>query len=248
MANASSSESKRPIGAEAARFYGDVFRSARSGCLAELRRVGCSEGEAEEFFAATLEKVMRSVDPITRRFSPAQMVAFLKVASVRTMIDERHHQSVLPRVVIDEIAVIATDPGAYAPDEVVEDHEVVAIGREAIGVLAGRDRHIFSLRNGLGLSPEEIRTRLPGLSERSYRKLIGRSNARVSAAFDKIVDGRRCREVEVLLRAVELGALESGEAEEVKLHLAHCVGCRRTFSRMDRHRERLPQPRRAVDM
>jgi DNA-directed RNA polymerase specialized sigma24 family protein len=238
MANASSSESERRIGAEAARFYGDIYQAARSGCLAELRHVGCSEEEAEEFFAATMEKVMRSVDPITRRFSAAQMVAFLKGAAVRTLIDGRRHQSLLSQVAFDDVAGVATDPGARSPDEVVEDHEVVAIGREAIGTLGRRDRQVFGLRNSLGLSPREVLEHLPGLSRRSYRRRIERSNARVSAAFDKIVDGRRCGEVQALLRAVAIGTSESRAVEEIELHIAHCAGCRRTLARLSRCRRR----------
>ncbi len=184
---------------------------------------------------AACEKVMRSIDPIARAFEPPQMVALLKIASKRRLIDDRRHRAVLTEIGLDRVGGL-TDSTAATPEEVVEDREIVAIGREAVSTLSPRDQRIFRLRHQLALSPAEVREQLPGLSPRAYRRRIEKGNARVLEAFDDIVSGHRCDEMEVVLRLHARGAMSVRQAEAVELHLAHCSACKRIYSRLQRLR------------
>jgi RNA polymerase sigma factor (sigma-70 family) len=220
----------RTLSPAASRFYGSVFDAARKGVLGELRRRGCSQEEAEEFFSIALEKVMGGVDPVARGFSKPQMVNFVKRAAWRVMIDERRRRH--PEVELSEVGSLA-DAGAVGPEEVAVEREAVEIGREALQALSERDRLIFRHRHELGLSPEEILERTPGLSMRTYRKLIGRANERVLTAFHAIEGGGRCEELGsgLLARYVADGC-GVDEQRAVEVHLAHCRGCQLTLARM----------------
>jgi len=213
-------------------FYAGVFSSARNGSLAELRHGGCSEEEAEEFFQAAFERVMETVNPIARKFSAPQMVNFIKRAAWRCMIDERRRRGQRPEVELGTIRSLS-DASAESPDEVAEEREAIAIGREALQMLSERDRLIFRQRHQMNLSPEEILQNMPGLSLRTYRKIIQRANTRVLDAFERIEGGARCADMEgsLLRRYV---ADESPEAEqlEVSAHLAHCRACRQAQAQM----------------
>lgn len=222
--------SARRLRLDEARFYASVYSSARRGSLGELRRRGCSEEEAEECFAMALEKVMERVDPIEREFSEAQMVSFIKQTCWRCFLDSHRRPRQLP---LTELAAGEADgedtPG---PDQIAQSREAVAIGREALQMLPERDRLVFRQRYEMGLSPEEI-VRGCGLSERTYRKIIQRANARVLDAFERIEAGVRCEEMESdVLRRYVAGECGERELGSVKAHLAHCRACRRHEARM----------------
>jgi RNA polymerase sigma factor (sigma-70 family) len=213
-------------------FYAGLYGPARRGSLAELRKSGCSEEEAEEFFQTAFERVMENVDPIERDFSAPQMVNFIKRTAWRCMIDERRRRGQRPEVEIGTVHSLS-DTSAESPDEVAEEREAIAIGREALQMLSERDRLIFRQRHQMNLSPEEILQNLPGLSLRTYRKIIQRANTRVLAAFERIEGGSRCEEMEGgLLRRYVADASPEAERLEVKAHLAHCRSCRRAQARM----------------
>ncbi len=220
------------VSEEALRFYGRAYGPARAGCLNQLRTEGCSEEEAEEIFAATFERVMQTVDPIARQFAVPQMVNLLKTACPRRLIDERRHQRVLHKVPLADAGSVA-DEGSETPVELAESRETVAIGREAVASLSERDRKIFIQRHQLDLEPDEILANFPGLSRRTYRKIIQRANARVLRAFEEIDSGARCKDMERnhLQRFVS-NAASSEEAMVVEAHLAHCRACRQTAARM----------------
>ncbi|MBS1895447.1 MAG: sigma-70 family RNA polymerase sigma factor [Actinobacteria bacterium] len=223
---------ERGLSAEASAFYSQVYGPARKGCLSELRKAGCSEEEAEEIFAATFEHVMRTVDPIARSFAVPQMVNFVKRAAWRTMIDERRRLGGRIEVEIGTVQSIS-DAGAEGPDEAAEEREAVAMGREALQMLPERDRLIFRQRHEMDLSPEEILERTPGLSLRTYRKIIQRANSRVLGAFARIEGGERCEEMESdLLRRYVAEACDEDEQVAVEVHLAHCRRCQVAHARM----------------
>jgi RNA polymerase sigma factor (sigma-70 family) len=156
----------RKLSPAASSFYARVYSSARNGSLAELRRGGCSEEEAEEFFQTAFERVMKSVDPVDRGFSSPQMVNFIKRSAWRCMIDERRRRGQRPEVEIGTVLSLS-DTSAESPDEVAEEREAIAIGREALQMLSERDRLIFRQRHQMNLSPEEIMQNMPGLSPRT---------------------------------------------------------------------------------
>lgn len=211
---------------ETAHYYARIYGAARAGCLCELRRAGCSEEEAEDVFAATFERVMRRLDPDREGFVPAQTVTLLKQACRQKLIDERRHSGVLQLVPLSEESE-RCDPAAEEPAEAAERREAVAIAQEAIASLPPRDRDLFLQRHQLGLSPEEIMGRNPGLSPRTYRKIIQRANARALEAFERIGSGARCEEMrgELLGRFVGEQASDA-ERREVKAHLHRCRACR----------------------
>jgi RNA polymerase sigma factor (sigma-70 family) len=219
----------------AAQFFADVFVEAKTSCCKELQRRGCSAEEAEEIFMTTFEKVMRLIDPIARAFEPRQMIALLKISSKRVLIDDRRHRAVLREVDLERVGAL-TDDAAATPDEVVEDREIAAIGREAMSTLNPRDRRIFALRYQLSLSPKEVRDRVAGLSARAYRRRIEKGNAEVLEAFDAIASGRRCIAMKRLkLNRHAQGLASASETKEIELHLAHCLGCRRYYRSLQQH-------------
>jgi len=223
---------ERTLRVEEARFYAGVYDAARKGSLGELRRKGCSEEEAEEIFAAAFEKVMETVDPIERDFSAAQMVSFVKQACWRRLIDERRRRGHRIELELGSIRSLS-DEGQESPEEIAETREAIAIGREALQLLPERDRGIFRQRHELNRTPEEILKSTPGLSLRSYRKIIQRANARVLDAFDRIEGGERCVEMEAnLLRRYVSEECPDAERLAVEAHLSHCRACRKAEAQM----------------
>ncbi len=217
---------------DAAQFFRRVYAPARAGCLHQLRGAGCSEEEAEEIFQATLERVMETVDPVSRRFAVPQMVNLLKTACHRRLIDERRHQGVLRQAPLVEAGAVP-DEESDTPAEVAESHEMVAMGREAVASLSERDRQVFVQRHQLGLEPDEILENFPGLSRRTYRKIMQRANARVLAAFEEIDRGDRCRDMKHhFLRRFVADEIPAEEVTAIEAHLSHCRACRLTVVEM----------------
>lgn len=222
----------RKLSVKEARFYASVYSSARKGSLNELRGKGCSEEEAEEFFSTAFEKVMETVNPIARKFSAPQMVNFIKRAAWTCMIDERRRRGKRPELELGSIRSLS-DASAESPEEIAEEREAVAIGREAMQMLSERDRIIFRQRYQMNLSPDEILQNTPGLSLRTYRKIIQRANTRVLDAFERIESGERCQKMEgSLLRRYVTDESPETERLEVAAHLAHCRACRQTQAQM----------------
>lgn len=223
------------LSVQAAHHYARVYAAARAGCLAELRRMGCGEEEAEEVFAATLERIMRRRDPPAEGFGQAQTVALLKRACRQKLIDERRHRDVIPMVPLID-AVAPADRTSASPVEAAEDREAVEIGREAVASLPARDRALFRERHEVGLDPEEILRRNPGLSMRTYRKVMQRANARALDAYEKISSGDRCAELRrERLRRYVAGEADEGEARGMRAHLRRCRACRLEAARMRGH-------------
>ena len=219
---------ERRLSLAEAQFYARVYGPARKGSMAELRRRGCDEHEAEELFAASYAKVMEAVDPLEREFSTDQMVRFVKRACCHRLIDERRR-----RIAREESPPSSAESPTEPPPELAEERESVAIGREALAMLSERDRLIFTRRHLQGLDPEEILAETPGLSMRTYRKVIQRANARVLDAYGRIQAGERCAEMEgTLLRRYVAGEGDAGERRAVEAHLAHCRACRQARARM----------------
>jgi len=218
--------------AESAAFYARVYGAARAGCLSDLRKVGCGEEEAEEIFAASFERVMQKHDPIAQEFLPSQMVVLLKKACRERLIDERRHAGLLRQVPVDD-ARGAHDTSSASPPETAETKEAVAMGREAIASLSSRDRKLFFQRHQLGLSPDEILAKNPGLSRRTYRKVLQRANARALKAFVAIDSGARCGDMErEHLRKYIAGETTGSEHRAVLAHLQHCRSCQITTAKM----------------
>lgn len=223
------------LSVELAHYYARIYAAAKSGCLAELRYAGCNEEEAEELFAATLEQIMAKRDPPGEGFAPAQTVALLKQACRQRLIDERRHRGVLKVVPLAE-ASARTDRTRRSPAEAAEDRDAAAIGREAISSLPERHRQLFLQRHRLGLSPEEILRRNPGLSQRTYRRIMQRANAGALAAFEQIASGERCVEMRGgQLRRYVTEETSEAESRAIRAHLLHCRSCGLEVARMRGH-------------
>lgn len=223
------------LSVEAAHYYARIYAPARAGCIAALRRAGCGEADAEDIFAATLERIMRKFDdPESSPYAPAQTVALLKKACLQKLIDERRHRDVLDFVPLEDAGARAGE--GTGPAEAAEGREAVAIAREAIASLSDRDRALFYQRHLLELTPQEIIRRNPGLSERTYRKVIWRANARALRAFEEIEEGERCAQMGgERLRRFAAGEGDEVETAAVKRHLRRCGACRAEAARMRTH-------------
>ena len=222
----------RKLSVAEARFYATVYNSARKGSLAELRRKRCSEEEAEEIFTAAFEQVMKTVDPIAREFSEAQMVSYVKRACWFRLLGERRRRGLRTEIALSSIRSLS-DMSMPSPEEVAEEREAAAIGREAMQMLSERDRLIFRQRHQMNLSPEEILQNTPGLSLRTYRKIIQRANARALGAFERIQGGERCEEMQAnLLHRYVTEESPAAERRAVEAHLAHCRACKQAQAQM----------------
>jgi DNA-directed RNA polymerase specialized sigma24 family protein len=216
---------------QTAAFYEGLWGSARAGCLSLLRRLGCSEAEAEEVFGDTYATVMERVDPIERGLHEAQMVNVMKVSCRRRLINLRCREGVL-REVPEAVELIADSDGE-GPDELAVRSEAIAIGEEAVLSLSPRDRLIFLLRYHRDLSPEEVRQCVPHLSEHGYRRAIQRANAKVLTSYRRIDSGKRCGEFDpAALETFIAGAAQGKEAEAIEAHLKHCRSCQRSCVEM----------------
>lgn len=225
----------RKLSVKEASFYAAVYDSARKGSLAELRRKRCNEEEAEEIFTAAFEQVMKAVDPISREFSEAQMVSYVKRACWFRLLNERRRRGLRTEIALGAIRSLS-DTSTPSPQEVAEEREAAAIGREALQMLPERDRLIFRQRHQMNLSPEEILQNTPGLSLRTYRKVIQRANARVLGAFAQIQGGERCEEMRAsLLYRYVTEESPAAERRVVEAHLAHCRACRQIQVQMRGH-------------
>lgn len=213
---------------EVAQFYANVFPSARAGCLNELRARGCTEEEAEELFAAANEKVMARVDPIERHFSPPQMVNYMKLACRRRFMDKCRQDRAVPKEELREGSG-ADEPGV---DEVVENRELAAMSLEAVSTLSERDRRVLLLR-AQGFDPDEICLCVSGLSDRAYRKVIGRANKRVQSELDAIERGGRCEEMENTLLLLHASRKTNArKSRQVTAHLERCRACRQAYAKI----------------
>ncbi len=222
------------LSVEAAHYYARIYAAARAGCLAELRKAGCGAEDAEDIFAATLERIMRKFDPADSAYVPAQMVTLLKKACRQKLIDERRHRDVLQLVPLADAS--PRFDAAESPAEVAEEREAVAIGREAIASLPERERALFFQRHRLNLTPDEILRRNPGLSRRTYRKVMQRANARALEAFGEIDSGARCAQMQrEHLRRYLTGEAGEEELARVRAHLRHCRACRQGAAQMRGH-------------
>jgi RNA polymerase sigma factor (sigma-70 family) len=221
------SSSDHRLSAEAVKFYAEVYPAARAGCVNELRGVGCSEEEAEDLFAAVNAKVMDRVDPVARHFEPPQMVNLLKKACRRLLIDRHRHDEVLGLMELTE-ADFLSEAGV---EEAAEDHEAIAMYREAVRSLGKRERQVLLL-SFQGFSPEEIQQLMPELSRRSYRNAIERARKRARTTLEGIEDGRLCKEVERVLPLYLRGTASEGQGRQVRAHLERCPACQQTCAQM----------------
>jgi hypothetical protein len=110
---------------------------------------------------------MKAVDPIERELSEAQMVGYVKRACWFRLLAERQRRSLRTEVELGAIRSLS-DSSSPDPQEVAEEREAAAIGREALQMLSERDWLIFRQRHPVNLSPAEILQNTPGLSMRTY--------------------------------------------------------------------------------
>ena len=219
---------REALSEETAAFYGRLWDSARVGCLNLLRSLGCGEEEAEEIFRDTHLRVMERVDPIRRDLTEAQMVNTMKVSCRRQLMNVRRREGVLREVAVPEVRYPVVLDEADVPYESAALSEAIAVGQEAVLALSPRDRLVFRLRHHQGLTPEEIRQRVPRLTPGRYRRIIERSNAQVLATLQRIESGARCRELEDSELGQYLGDIASAEeAAQIESHLKHCRHCQR---------------------
>jgi RNA polymerase sigma factor (sigma-70 family) len=164
-------------------FYGRLYEAARAGCMKSLRSTGCSEEEADEILSWAVLEVIEEVDPISRGFAPPQMVNYLKRTCRNHLIAEWRHRGVLPVIDLEQAGSVG-DNRAMGLEQEAATHETIDEIYRALRTLPERERVIFCQRHLQGLSPDEIQ-RSAGVSERTYRKLIERANAKVRAHLER---------------------------------------------------------------
>jgi len=159
-------------------------------------------------------------------------VSYVKRACSLRLIDERRRRGLRTEVGLSAIRALS-DSSAPGPEEIAEERETAAVGREALQMLCERDRLIFRQRHQMSLSPEEIVQNTPGLSLRTYRKIIQRANSRVLDAFARIQGGERCEEMQAsILRRFVTEESPDAERRAVEAHLAHCRACQQSQAQM----------------
>jgi DNA-binding CsgD family transcriptional regulator len=158
-------------------------------------------------------------------------VSYMKKRCESRWIDDKRRQSVIR---FNPLSGAETSQAhdTEDPAQLAERSEAIQIFKEAELSLSPRERRIYQLR-AKGLSPNEIRQLTPGLSYRTYRKLIERANKRVKAARSKIESGQRCEELNSqVLREFIAGAGPAMQMEVVKAHLEHCRRCQQRCTRL----------------
>jgi len=125
---------------------------------------------------------MSKVDPVARDFSLGELISYLKVACHRRLIDEVRKRKPIAPVGLDAMPSLS-DPTVAQPEEDVLDREEACRARAAITSLPERQFYVFTQRYVLGRTPAEIVRGDPTLTERSYRRLIEKANARLRDAL-----------------------------------------------------------------
>jgi RNA polymerase sigma factor (sigma-70 family) len=99
--------------------------------------------------------------------------------------------------------------------------------RGAFGGLSETHHEILVMRELEGLSYREIGERL-GLSRPSVESTLFRARRRLSAEYDEIVTGERCRRTQRLIGTLALGeSVGARDKRQLARHIAYCQPCRR---------------------
>src|SRR3989442_16004561 len=99
------------------------------------------------------------------------------------------------------------------------------------GGLYDTHHEILDIRELEGLSYREIGERL-GLSRPSVESTLFRARRRLSAEYDEIVTGERCRRTQRLIGSLALGeSAGARDKRQLARHIAYCQPCRRQARR-----------------
>ena len=121
------------------------------------------------------------------------------------------------------------EPGA-TPDSAVEGKVAIDNLFGAFGGLSAVHHDILVLRELEGLSYREIGDRL-GMSRPAVESTLFRARKRLSAEYEEIVSGERCRRVQRIVDASDGRAAGLRDQRRMARHLAHCQPCRRYAAR-----------------
>jgi RNA polymerase sigma factor (sigma-70 family) len=117
------------------------------------------------------------------------------------------------------------------PDDAVEQKLQLDNLRGAFGGLSETHHEILVMRELEGLSYREIGERL-GLSRPSVESTLFRARRRLSAEYDEIVTGERCRRTQRLIGSLALGeSVGARDKRQLARHIAYCQPCRRQARR-----------------
>jgi RNA polymerase sigma factor (sigma-70 family) len=117
------------------------------------------------------------------------------------------------------------------PDDAVAQKLQLENLRGAFGGLSETHHEILVMRELEGLSYREIGERL-GLSRPSVESTLFRARRRLTAEYDEIVTGERCRRTQRLIGSLALGdSVGARDKRQLARHIAYCQPCRRQAKR-----------------
>jgi RNA polymerase sigma factor (sigma-70 family) len=132
------------------------------------------------------------------------------------------------------------------PDDAVAQKLQLDHLRGAFGGLSDTHHEILVMRELEGLSYREIGERL-GLSRPSVESTLFRARRRLSAEYDEIVTGERCRRTQRLIGSLALGeSVGARDKRQLARHIAYCQPCRRQARRAGVETSDVARTRRRV--
>src|ERR687885_469038 len=118
----------------------------------------------------------------------------------------------------------------------------------AFGGLSEAHHQILVMRELEGLSYREIGERM-GLSRPSVESTLFRARRRLSAEYDEIVTGERCRRTQRLIGSLARGeSVDARDKRQLARHVAYCQPCRRQARRVGVNSADVPQVRRRAGL
>jgi RNA polymerase sigma factor (sigma-70 family) len=190
--------------------------------IAVARRACSTASDAEDAYQRGLEILLRN---------PPDEVDIERVAAwMNTVVRNEALQIARSRkrevgVELESIAANLTSD-LPPPDERVEDKESHGVVKEALQRLRPDQTRCLLLRAD-GFEYPEI-CRLTGFSYAKVNRLLSDGRKAVRVRVDSITAGRECERIEQLLSMFVDGVAEEVVANDVRIHLEHCLRCRQT--------------------
>jgi DNA-directed RNA polymerase specialized sigma24 family protein len=122
-------------------------------------------------------------------------------------------------------AVGDVSDGLPAPDERATGTEESLVTRDLLATMPARRRAVMLFRYGWGLSPDQVRGLVKGLTPRAYRREISRGVEELTEKVGLLERGEWCADREPVLQAYAAGIASPDELHQAKQHLAHCRPC-----------------------
>jgi RNA polymerase sigma factor (sigma-70 family) len=188
-----------------------------------VRDHGRAEDVTQEVFMSALRR-MRATD------TPIAFKAWVYEIAKNACIDAFRRSRRVEEVSFDaddaseRIHLASNGP---TPDAAVDTRMSLENLQGAFGGLSDAHHQILVMRELEGLSYRQIGERL-GMSRASVESTLFRARRRLSAEYEDLVSGERCRRVQATIaQADDGGRLGARDARRMARHVSHCQPCRR---------------------